>query len=611
MLFSIFFLMYKENELYELFKLPIQYHDHKKIYENLNTDLELISPDVIKNDNKCVPGPPGELPKILDETNNDKEDEINDNSKNIIYKNICQPKTQPGEVILNTVSQYYTTNVDFLKDTQKLCNESYDFIIDSSGVNKICDIWNFIKNDKSFLSKNHFIEWKRFSWLNNSVLFLTFVSFFHLFSPVINLLSPFLILIIPFFILKIFNTPINFDNYKRIFFQQLRRHSIGQLFFEFSSVSFSRKIYLLFMAWVYVYNIYNNIISCKKFYKNVFVITNNFNTIISYNEQTLKNMEKLLMKTKHMKTYSEFYDKLNENYKNLYNFNEDLKKLPLNTGIRSKIFNIGNILKQLYLLHTNNDIENIIQYSIGFNGYIDVISTMSDNLKTNKISPCIFSKKLTKFKDLYHPNIELDQAVKNNVILDKNIIITGPNAAGKTTILKSIIINLLLSQQFGLGYYSNKTLIKPYDFIHCYINIPDTSHRDSLFQAEARRCKNIIDIIDENKDKRHFCIFDELFSGTNPYEAIGCGTSYLKYLTNNENVSFLLTTHFDKLCKLLNKNDKIINMRMKANIKDNKPHYYYKIEKGISKIRGGITVLRELRFSNDIVKNAENVLNNL
>ena len=79
------------------------------------------------------------------------------------------------------------------------------------------------------------------------------------------------------------------------------------------------------MAWVYVYNIYNNIISCKKFYKNVFTITNNFNTIISYNEQTLKNMEKLLMKTKHMKTYSEFYDKLNENYKNLYNFNEDLK----------------------------------------------------------------------------------------------------------------------------------------------------------------------------------------------------------------------------------------------------------------------------------------------
>ena len=52
-------------------------------------------------------------------------------------------------------------------------------------------------------------------------------------------------------------------------------------------------------------------------------------------------------------------------------------------------------------------------------------------------------------------------------------------------------------------------------------------------------------------------------------------------------------------------------MRMKANIKDNKPHYFYKIEKGISKIRGGITVLRELQFGEDIVENAENVLNNL
>ena len=162
MLFSIFFLMYKENELYKLFKLPIQYHDHKKIYENLNTDLELISLDTTKNDKKETPG---ELPKILDETNKNKEDEINDNSKNIIYKNICKPKTQPGEVILNTISQYYTTNVDFLKDTQKLCKESYDFIIDSSGVNKICNIWNFIKNDKTFLGKNHFIEWKQFSWL--------------------------------------------------------------------------------------------------------------------------------------------------------------------------------------------------------------------------------------------------------------------------------------------------------------------------------------------------------------------------------------------------------------------------------------------------------------
>ena len=87
------------------------------------------------------------------------------------------------------------------------------------------------------------------------------------------------------------------------------------------------------------------------------------------------------------------------------------------------------------------------------------------------------------------------------------MIVTGPNAAGKTTLLKSVILNLLLTQQFGVGFYK-KAIIKPYDYIYCYLNIPDTSGRDSLFQAEARRCKEILGTIEKHKNKRHFCIFD-------------------------------------------------------------------------------------------------------
>jgi hypothetical protein len=61
------------------------------------------------------------------------------------------------------------------------------------------------------------------------------------------------------------------------------------------------------------------------------------------------------------------------------------------------------------------------------------------------------------------------------------------------------------------------------------LNIPDTSGRDSLFQAEARRCKEIIDIIDEPllTDARHFCIFDELFSGTIAAEATSASYGFL------------------------------------------------------------------------------------
>ncbi len=65
------------------------------------------------------------------------------------------------------------------------------------------------------------------------------------------------------------------------------------------------------------------------------------------------------------------------------------------------------------------------------------------------------------------------------------MIITGPNASGKTTILKTTLINTILTQQFGCGFYSEATMY-PFNHIHCYLNIPDTSGRDSLFQSETR-----------------------------------------------------------------------------------------------------------------------------
>ncbi len=66
-----------------------------------------------------------------------------------------------------------------------------------------------------------------------------------------------------------------------------------------------------------------------------------------------------------------------------------------------------------------------------------------------------------------------------------------------------------------------------------------------MFQAEARRCKEIIDAVDEVKPHcRHFCIFDEVFSGTNAEEAIIASFGFLKYLQQKPNVDFILTTHF-------------------------------------------------------------------
>ena len=144
----------------------------------------------------------------------------------------------------------------------------------------------------------------------------------------------------------------------------------------------------------------------------------------------------------------------------------------------------------------------------------------------------------------------------------------------------------------------------PYTPIHSYLNIPDTSGRDSLFQAEARRCKEILDIIETTTDtpSKHFCVFDELFSGTNAEEATTVSFSFLKYLQKYENVDFILTTHFVKLCKMVKRSEdlRIENYKMDAEMAGDQITFSYKLVQGISKIKAAKLILMQMGFPKEI-----------
>jgi DNA mismatch repair ATPase MutS len=197
--------------------------------------------------------------------------------------------------------------------------------------------------------------------------------------------------------------------------------------------------------------------------------------------------------------------------------------------------------------------------------------------------------------------------VANDVSLDKQLIITGPNAAGKTTVIKTTLFNLILSQQIGYGFY-DRAEINPYDFLHCYLNIPDTSGRDSLFQAESRRCMEILRCIIDNSTKRHFCIFDELYSGTNPYEAVAAAYGYIDYISKNPNVDLILTTHYIELCELLEKHNAGAITNLHMSVSPLTGEYLYKIAGGVSTIKGGLKVLRDLDYPNEIVESARRII---
>ena len=572
--------MFNEENCYQetCFQLPIEFLNNKqKLSDHLINDLELTK--TVHDDTKPV------------------------------YDTVFNPSTEIGKKSIKSWSKYYTTNKHFLKDSQKLYKNANAIPFDKLKIERMIDSWKNIRNQNNFLEKYQYVDFERLLFLNKSTIFLSILSLYNISSPVINLIAPFFVLIVPFAVLKVMNLPITWQSYYKILIENIKHHAIGKLLFSFNQVALGQKIYIMFLLGMYFYNIYQNIISCYRFYVNARYIAEEFETLNEYLDYT-KNKIKLYLKiTDNYKTYKPFNNKLKDYLDRIEKFHYEIKAIPTNQTPLQKLLYIGKSMKYFYTLYESYELENLMSFTFGFHGYIDTILGINKQINTKTINPITFSKSNKfKLKKMFYPNLK--NPVKNNIDISKNHIITGPNAAGKTTLIKASIINLLLTQQIGYGYF-DKGMSGTFKHIHCYLNIPDSCSRDSLFQAEARRCKNIIDKIKDNPNDTHFCIFDELYSGTNPYEAISSAYSYLTHISKNKKIKFMLTTHFIRLCNLLEKHKNVVNKSMKTTVINNDPNYTYKITDGISRIKGGVCVLKQLNYPQEIIDTTTKVLENL
>lgn len=600
-LYSILFDFKKENlnkdELNNNFKLPIEYLDDKIVLsENIINDLEL---------------------KEL--KNNDTIEESNiDNSKNDLvfkknlYYSLLNPESLFEKQIVNKWSNYYTNNKEYLLETQQLLKKFKNNIniLEDKDIIQEDSLYNNCENifyDNAFIEKFQYFDLPFLNKFNNDANALTFLSIYNLSSPLFSILLPLISLILPFIIIKIQGYEITMDLYIQHLKIAFENQAIGQLFTNFSEQPLSSKLYIFVSVFFYFFQIYQNILNCIKYFINIEFIHKTLFEIRSYISYSINNINNLYKYTKDLITYKNFNDTLNNKINVLMNYKTKLDFISEYKFNFKKLLEMGNIMKCFYILNNDKELIKTLYYSYHANGYIKNIVNIQKLIKNNKLNYCEFdNNKKTEFKKAFYGYLLTDisntnSIVKNSYNMNNNLILTGPNAAGKTTLLKSTLFNIIISQQLGCGFYEEAN-IQIYDFIHCYINIPDTSNRDSLFQAEARQCKEILNIIEENKDKKHFCVFDELYSGTNPDEAVESGYNYLKYLNKNNNVDYLLTTHYYKLCKKMDKTEKNVkNYHMEITKLENDFICNYKIKKGISKIKGGIKVLKDLNYPNEII----------
>ena len=588
---------YKCDNITETFKLPIYYQPGKKLINNyLIDDLELTS--------------------------------TKDNSNNSMYDYIFNPNDNFSKRIANVWSEYYVSDKLFLEDSKRLYKRYSKLLDNDSEENKennenienienkenkenmknIEEIWSSIKNDDSFLMRYQYLEWSILQPLNCSAPFLFLLSIYTLSSPVFSFITPIFFLILPYLLLKSQKVNITWSKYYEILKQMIKRNSLGKVLMDFNSTSLNEKGYFLMTIAIYFYQMYQNAMVCYNFYKNSKLINYKLTTIHNFIKNNIKKTDNLLSYTNNLTTYNDFNKTTLKHRNNLEKFNKYIADLLPLSMKPTEILKIGGKMKVFYLLYTREDFSKSLNYAFGISGYLSNIENLQKQINNNNLNYVRFAKSTKFIKACYPPLINQKKNIKNTYKLNKNYLITGPNAAGKTTFIKTSLLNILFSQQLGVGFF-RKGFLKPYDYLHCYINIPDTSGRDSLFQAEARRCKDILEVVSSNQKARHFCVFDELYSGTNPYEATAAAYGYLEHLSKMKNIQFILTTHYINLCEDLNKNKQIQNYHMDTVVKPDKQiEYKYLLTKGISGIKGGINVLLDLNYPKNITDIAEKYL---
>ncbi|SDE27730.1 MutS-related protein [Niabella drilacis] len=188
-------------------------------------------------------------------------------------------------------------------------------------------------------------------------------------------------------------------------------------------------------------------------------------------------------------------------------------------------------------------------------------------------------------RDLYHPL--LNEPVKNDIVLAKNVgLLTGPNMAGKSTLLKAIGLCVFLAHT-GVAVPASAAEIPFFDHIAVFIN-----HRDDLqngyshFMYEIKNLKHLI--LEAAAGKRCFAVFDELFKGTNSADALAITCSTLEGMHRFEDSCFFVSTHLHELkTQPVVTSNTVHVLHIDCIIENGSPRFTYKLEDGWSDLKIG------------------------
>lgn len=261
----------------------------------------------------------------------------------------------------------------------------------------------------------------------------------------------------------------------------------------------------------------------------------------------------------------------------------------------------------------------VIQVNANLIARTDCLLSFAKTAQENKyIRPVVSESDVLDIKQGRHPVIEKqlpvgEPYIANDVYLDKDsqqiIVITGPNMAGKSALLRQTALITLMAQA-GSYVPADSAQIGLVDKIFTRVGASDNiSVGESTFMVEMNEASDILN----NLSDKSLVLFDELGRGTSTYDGISIAWAIVEYIHEHPKAraKTLFATHYHELNEMEKTFKRIKNYNVSVKEIDNRVIFLRKLVKGGSEHSFGIHVAKMAGMPQSIVKRADNILKQL
>jgi hypothetical protein len=404
-----------------------------------------------------------------------------------------------------------------------------------------------------------------FSPLNSVPFLITILLFLKIYiTPLMSFMLPFAMIVLPYFIMRfLFNTPITVDQYWEMF----KKLVLGNIFTP--SENIGGTIHKVFQVGGFLFSLGQTMIQPYLTARHVAKIDSIYETEMGTLRQAMDQW------------------------------------LDLTTALRARGFHINDRSLRFWLrsvgsghrelLGAIHDNKTLVKMWIRSIGDLEVLAAFAQAPASHVCATATSAAgPFLEVQGAYDPQVSPEKRKLINLTLGwqnekKHAILTGPNRGGKSTALRSLLVNTLLAQTYGIGLGSSVKIF-PFNWIHSCLRLEDIPGSTSFFEREVEMAA--MSLRRGELQKPGLVLVDELFHSTNPPDSHKAACIYTSQIHANPYLVSVISTHDFSLVEKMPTG--VRRLCVSAEEDDyGKVIYKYGVEEGICRVSSVQDILLE------------------